>query len=893
MDTGFRRETTGAMWTQLAARLQVDLPALKAVAEVESAGHGFLPAPDTRPKVLFEGHVFHRLTAGRYGASHPNLSYPKWDRRQYSGRLAGEWKRLDKAAALDPVAAMQSASWGAFQIMGFNYALCGFDSVGRFVECQASGADGQLEAFANLLSRPGSPLIAPLRRHDWATFAALYNGKDYRLNRYDEKLAVAYARHAAGRTARPVRGGGSERGRAAAARAPSPRSLVAPGRPQPAPLEMLEQTRTGATRRRSTRVFNVRPDAVDLRDWEYQPPVTSAPRDVCYPPDTRPILDQGLTCACTGYALATVIEYLLVRAQRHVEAISPHMLYSMARRYDEWAGADDGPDDDTGSSLRGGLKGWLRHGASSARLWPKPPMPAPRADAGEDWWTDAIKRPLGAYYRIDPRSLRDMHVAIDQVGALYASAFTHGGWEELLAEAATPRPEDPADLPLIRRAQGSPDGGHAFAIVGYTREGFVVHNSWGPAWGKGGLAVLRYSDWLDNAMDCWVAQLGVVTAEHEAIADATSLRTDASRKAVVSGNPILAAHELSPFIINMENNGRLSQRGQFRTQPADVDALLRIHLAQACRKWGIRSNQAVDVAIYAHGGLNDEEAAAESARLWVPRLYDEKIFPVFLMWETGAIKTIGNMIEDRLAPEQARASGALQRFKEQWKEWWNQRIEGIARPLGRPLWNEMKENAARISSNPDSGVRMLLDLYKANARAYGLPKLRLHLVGHSAGAILHSHLGATAIAAGFDLRSVSLLAPAVRVDEFDRTLGKAAMKTGTKLLVAHLTDAAERADPTCKPYGHSLLYLVSRSFEDRKETPLLGLERDLAPARATMPWGAQMMAVASPQSHVVRLPSATSPLEGGGSRPAEATTHGSLDDDPALQRLVFELIRKA
>ncbi len=105
----------------------------------------------------------------------------------------------------------------------------------------------------------------------------------------------------------------------------------------------------------------------------------------------------------------------------------------------------------------------------------------------------------------------------------------------------------------------------------------------------------------------------------------------------------------------------------------------------------------------------------------------------------------------------------------------------------------------------------------------------------------------------------------MRIDEFDRTLGKAVLKTGTKLLVAHLTDAAERSDPTCKPYGHSLLYLVSRSFEDKKETPLLGLERDIVPARATMAWGAQMMAVASPSSGIARLPSATT-LDGSSSR---------------------------
>jgi hypothetical protein len=657
---------------------------------------------------------------------------------------------------------------------------------------------------------------------------------------------------------------------------------------------MLETTASGAARKRRTRVLNVRPDSVDLRDWEYQPPVDSAPRNVRYPADVRPVRDQGLTSACTGYALAVVIEYLLARADRHVEPISPHMLYSMARRYDEWAENDDGgPEADSGSSLRGALKGWLRHGASAGRLWPKTDMPKPKAAADEDWWTDAIKRPLGAYYRIDPRSLRDMHVAIDQVGALYASAFTHTGWDDLLREAAVPRPEDAHELPLIRRARGNPDAGHAFAIVGYNRNGFIVQNSWGDAWGAGGLAVLRYSDWLENAMDCWVAQLGVVTAEHEAIADATSLRTDAAgRHAVVSNNPILAAHELNPFIINMENDGRLSQRGQFRTQPADVDALLRIHLKEACRKWGVAASGTVDVAIYAHGGLNDEDAAAEAARLWVPRLYDEKIFPVFLMWETGAIKTICNLIEEAIAPDQARASGAWQRVKDEWKEWWNQRVEGIARPLGRPLWNEMKDNAVQVSANPDSGVRMFLDCYRQNSREYALPKIRLHLIGHSAGGILHSHLGAHAISSGFDLRTVSLLAPAVRIDEFDRTLGRAALKHGTKLLVAHLTDTAERADPTCNPYGHSLLYLVSRAFEDRVETPLLGLERNLAPARATMPWGAQMVSVSSPKSSALRLPGATAANAGTG-RPVEATNHGGMDDDPALQQLVFELIHRA
>src|SRR6185503_15448815 len=94
---------------------------LRAVAEVESSGEGFLAPPSDRPKILFEGHAFHRLTGGRYSGEHPDISYPQWSRRKYADSPAGEWHRFEAACRLDRLAALQSASWGLFQIMGFNY----------------------------------------------------------------------------------------------------------------------------------------------------------------------------------------------------------------------------------------------------------------------------------------------------------------------------------------------------------------------------------------------------------------------------------------------------------------------------------------------------------------------------------------------------------------------------------------------------------------------------------------------------------------------------------------------------------------------------------------------------------------------------------------------------
>ncbi len=141
-------------------------------------------------------------------------------------------------------------------------------------------------------------------------------------------------------------------------------------------------------------IRKVVPDRLDLRDRLYMPPVAVVP-DLLFDPKTDiPVLDQKQTNACTGFALASVVCHLLQAAKRKQKncCVSPFMLYSMARRYDEFPGA---PDVDTGSSLRGAMKGWYKHGACSDRLWTSEKMPTPHlAKCADDWWLDAVQRPL-------------------------------------------------------------------------------------------------------------------------------------------------------------------------------------------------------------------------------------------------------------------------------------------------------------------------------------------------------------------------------------------------------------------------------------------------------------------------------------------------------------------
>ncbi|AQR75000.1 N-acetylmuramidase domain-containing protein [Sphingomonas sp. LM7] len=165
-----------------------DVAAVKAVIDVESRG-GFLS--DTRPKILFERHVFSKRTGGRFDQSNPDISSTKPG--GYKGGAA-EFDRLARAIALDRRAALQSASWGAFQIMGYHHEALGKPDVEDFCRGMCNSEDDHLDAFVRFVKL--NRLDDELRRRDWAGFARGYNGPAYLKNRYDTKMAAAYTLHA-------------------------------------------------------------------------------------------------------------------------------------------------------------------------------------------------------------------------------------------------------------------------------------------------------------------------------------------------------------------------------------------------------------------------------------------------------------------------------------------------------------------------------------------------------------------------------------------------------------------------------------------------------------------------------------------------------------------------
>jgi hypothetical protein len=191
----FSRHLTHAAVLAAAAALDVDEASILTVTEVESGGDGFLP--DGRPTILFERHVmYQRLKGDDYDADGLAAQYPNLVNKSRGGYAGGahEHARFRNACGIDPVCAIESASWGMFQIIGYHWQALGYASAQDFMACMQQSEGEQLDAFVRFV-KADPALHKALKGRKWAEFARLYNGPAYKENLYDAKLARAYERH--------------------------------------------------------------------------------------------------------------------------------------------------------------------------------------------------------------------------------------------------------------------------------------------------------------------------------------------------------------------------------------------------------------------------------------------------------------------------------------------------------------------------------------------------------------------------------------------------------------------------------------------------------------------------------------------------------------------------
>jgi len=553
------------------------------------------------------------------------------------------------------------------------------------------------------------------------------------------------------------------------------------------------------------RTLNVLGDPPDIRDRMYEPALVGLrPSLESIVPDL--VLDQGTEGACTGFGLAAVINLLKYREGQVKFRASMRMLYEMAKKHDEWPG-----ERYEGSSCRGAIRGWHNMGVCEEKDWPYTKAKADR-DLTIDRAVAGRRNALGAYYRLRP-VVTDYHAALNETGAIYVSANVHDGWSKPTARKKN-------QLPLINY-QPDHTGGHAFAIVGYQAEGFIVQNSWGQDWGQQGFALWTYEDWLENIMDGWVFRLAVPTPQ---IFGMVAASTDVAHDVDEAERGPVKRVEIEGHFVHFDD-GHFMEHGNYWSTLDDVKRTADLIASRPNDRYG-------HLMIYAHGGLNPPVASARRVQALKDGFKRNGIYPFHIMYDTGLAEELQDVIRRALGFAQERA-GAF-------TDWTDGIIEDVARKPVTPIWEEMKRDAKLPFDRNGDGAHAIA----AFAEALVKTKKQIHLVGHSTGGVLLGYLLAALDRLGHaDLvASCSLLAPACTVkfykDHYEPRLGKGGgNKTVVrlpKLTIYNLSEKLEKDDTVATAYRKSLLFLVSRALERARDKPLLGMQlhsKDLA-ARA-------------------------------------------------------------
>ncbi|PHS69024.1 MAG: peptidase C1 [Methylophaga sp.] len=528
-------------------------------------------------------------------------------------------------------------------------------------------------------------------------------------------------------------------------------------------------------------------DIPDLRDWSFEPTLKTLKNSIRHPLKLE-ILDQKGEASCTGFSLAAIVN--LLNTQRgNKTRVSPRMLYEMAKRHDEWSGEGYG-----GSSCRGAIKGWYNMGVCHDSKWKY--VEGMSGFLTVDRAKDARKNTIGAYYRVQPR-ISDFHSALNEAGAIYCSANTHNGWQR------------PHKTTHIIPFEKEPQGGHAFAIVGYNSKGFWIQNSWSESWGKKGLAIWLYEDWHKNLMDAWVFNLALSTPQiwHLPVIGEKN-RSGVAKKTTPPRS------EIAGHFVHVDD-GQFRTSGRYWSNADDVRTTAK-NLAESKGKYK-------HLLLYAHGGLNSPKDSAKRIAAMKETFKKNGIYPYHFMYDTGIAEELKDVIFRRKKKAENRVGG--------FSDWTDRLLEWTTRIPGRALWREMKAGAASPFLLESAGTQSLKIFLDELSKKEGT-NLKIHIAGHSTGAVLMAHLlnALEELAPELRVSSCSLLAPACTIDLF-RSHYYPYLMTGENdfgvdnMQIFNLNEKLEKNDNVAAIYRKSLLYLVSKAFEENIPAQILGMKK--------------------------------------------------------------------
>lgn len=334
-------------------------------------------------------------------------------------------------------------------------------------------------------------------------------------------------------------------------------------------------------------------------------------------------------------------------------------------------------------------------------------------------------------------------------------------------------------------------------------------------------------------------------------------------------------------VINLKQ-GNFSTDGAYRTTAADVDAIFNGRLEQAWRE-AQTAQRSLHLLFFAHGGLVSELSGLEMAARYIPWWQQNHIYPIYFVWETGLMGTLGALLRGQHR-RAASARGIT--------DWTDRLVEDAVRTPGRPIWKNMKDSAEWAAASGGGShyvAQQLAAFCQRHAAALTAGTIRLHAVGHSAGSIFHAHFLPLAWQMGVPVfHTLHLLAPAIRVDEFHRRLAGEVGRKVAQLTLYTMQDKLEQDDQCGGVYRKSLLYLLRYALESQRDTAILGLGSSLHGDPALR----QLLGLDNQPNPAARVVWSQT-TEPSGRSSSASTTHGGFDNDaPTMESVARRVLDK-
>ena len=239
------------------------------------------------------------------------------------------------------------------------------------------------------------------------------------------------------------------------------------------------------------RIYNLKIDRVPQTELKFKTfAKVTLPQTVDLRSQFPPVYDQGNLGSCTANALCAVHEFETVD-ENIDKGFKPSRLFLY---YNERL-VENTVNEDSGALLSDGIKCMKRYGVCSEKYCPYviekfTQRPSPQA------YADALKQKVVTASNIH-QDVTSMKTSLYNknpfvVGIAVYSSFES---EEVAKTGLVPMPSDNEECL----------GGHAIVCVGYTKDHWIMRNSWGSSWGDKGYFYLPYLYLLDSNLssDLW------------------------------------------------------------------------------------------------------------------------------------------------------------------------------------------------------------------------------------------------------------------------------------------------------------------------------------------------------------------------------------------------------